>query len=77
MILAGNLLAGSVVDLPLFITHDTRGSRLFVTGARSKIPPGTRIGPAEAMGKVPNFFLARTAAVRSVQWDPALKLLEC
>jgi hypothetical protein len=28
------------------------------------------------MDKVPNFFLARTAAVRSVAWDPALKLIE-
>ena len=27
------------------------------------------------MDKVPNFFLARTAAVLSVGWDPALKLL--
>ena len=71
-----DLLAGIVVDLPLFITHDTRGSRLFATGTEAKIAQGTRIGPAEVRDKVPNFFLARTDAVRSVKWDPALKLLE-
>lgn len=71
-----DLLAGTVVDLPLFITHDFRDSGLFPTCAEAKIRPGTRIGPALVMDKVPNFFLARTAAVRSIGWDPALKLFE-
>lgn len=71
-----DLLGGIVVDLPLFITHDFREASLFPTDAEPKIAPGTRIGPAVVLDKVPNFFLARTAAVRSVGWDPALKLIE-
>ena len=71
-----DLLSGEVVDLPLFIKHDSRGSRLFPTDAAPKISEGTRIGPAEVMEKVPNFFVARTDAVRPIGWDPELKLLE-
>jgi glycosyltransferase involved in cell wall biosynthesis len=71
-----DLLAGIVVDLPLLITHDFRDAGLFPTSAEARISPGTRIGPAVVMDKVPNFFLARTAAVRSVGWDPALKMIE-
>lgn len=71
-----DLLGGLVTDLPLFITRDSHNSRLFPTQSDPKVAPGTRIGPAEVMDKVPNFFLARTAAVRSIGWDPALKLLE-
>lgn len=71
-----DLLAGILVDLPLLITHDFRGARLLPTSAEARIAPGTRIGPAVVMDKVPNFFIARTAAVRSVGWDPELKLIE-
>ena len=71
-----DLLAGPVSDLPLFITHDLRNTELFPTNAQAKIAPGTRIGPAIIMDKVPNFFLARTAAVRAVGWAPDLQLLE-
>ena len=71
-----DLLGGTVIDLPLFITHDFRGAGLFPTNAGPKIAPGTRIGPAVVMDKVANFFLARTDSVRSVGWDPALKLVE-
>lgn len=71
-----DLLAGIVVDLPLLVTHDFREAGLFPTSAEARIAPGTRIGPAVVMDKVPNFFLARTAAVRSVGWDPALKMIE-
>ncbi len=71
-----DLLGGLVTDLPLFITPDSHNSRLFPTQSEPRVTPGTRIGPAEVMDKVPNFFLARAAAVRSVGWDPALKLLE-
>ena len=71
-----DLLAGEVVDLPLFIKHDTRGSRLFPTDKLPRIPEGTIVGPAEIMAKVPNFFVARTDAVRLIGWDPELKLLE-
>lgn len=71
-----DLLAGVVVDLPLFITHDFGEATLFPTNSEPKIAPGSRIGPAIVLDKVPNFFLARSAAVRSVGWDPALKLLE-
>jgi glycosyltransferase involved in cell wall biosynthesis len=71
-----DLLAGTVVDLPLFITHEFREASLFPTDSEPKIAPGTRIGPAIVLDKVPNFFLARTAAVQAVGWDPALKLIE-
>jgi hypothetical protein len=71
-----DLLAGIVVDLPLLITHDFRDAGLFPTSAEARIAPGTRIGPAVVMDKVPNFFLAKTAAVQAVGWDPALKMIE-
>lgn len=71
-----DLLGGIVIDLPLFITHDFRRSSLAPVGREPKSPLGTRIGPAEVMDKVPNFFLARADAVRAVGWDPALKRLD-
>lgn len=37
-----DLLGGLVTDLPLFITHDSRNSRLFPTQSEPKIAPGTR-----------------------------------
>ena len=71
-----DLVGGRVIDLPLFITHDFRRAALFATNAISKVEPGTRFGEVEVLDKVPNFFLARTAAVRSVGWNPSLKRLD-
>jgi hypothetical protein len=71
-----DLVGGRVIDLPLLITHDFRRAALFPTAARPKIVPGTRVGPVEVLDKVPNFFLARTEAVRAVGWNPALKRLD-
>lgn len=71
-----DLLSGIVLDLPLRIVHDFRTADIYPTGAEALIPQGTRIGPAEVMDKLPNFFLARTEALRKVGWDPELKLLE-
>lgn len=71
-----DLIGGKVIDLPLFITHDFRAATLFPTAARPKLPPGSRLGPVEILDKVPNFFLARTEAVRAVGWNPELKRLD-
>lgn len=71
-----DLLAGKVVDLPLLITHETNNAQLFGNPPVPIIAPGTKIGPMVVRDKVPNFFLARTEAVRAIGWDPGLKLLE-
>ena len=71
-----DLVGGTVIDLPLFITHDFRRAALFSTKAQPKVAPGTRLGAVEVLDKVPNFFLARTEAVRSVGWSPRLKRLD-
>jgi len=71
-----DLVGGRVIDLPLLITHDFRRAALFPTKARPKIAPGTRLGQVEVLDKVPNFFLARTEAVRAVGWNPKLKRLD-
>ena len=71
-----DLVGGRVIDLPLFITHDFRRASLFPTKASAKIAPGTRFDAVEVLDKVPNFFLARTDAVRAVGWNPRLKRLD-
>lgn len=71
-----DLIGGRVIDLPLRIVHDLRGETLNPTDRAPKLPLGTKIGPLEVVDKAPNFFLARTAAVRAVGWDPALKRLD-
>lgn len=71
-----DLVGGRVIDLPLLISHDFRAAGLFPTKAQPKIAPGTRFGPVEVLDKVPNFFLARTEAVRAVGWNPKLKRLD-
>lgn len=71
-----DVLGGVVVDLPLFITHDFRGANLHPTTRRSRLAPGTLIGPAEVMDKVANFFIARASAVRAIGWDPKLRRLD-
>ena len=71
-----DLVGGKVIDLPLFITHDFAGATIWPTAAPPKIAPGTRLGDAVVLDKVPNFFLARTEAVRAVGWDPRLKRLD-
>lgn len=71
-----DLVGGWVIDLPLFITHDFRTASLFPTNARAKVAAGTRFGAVEVLDKVPNFFLARTDAVRAVGWNARLKRLD-
>lgn len=71
-----DLVGGKVIDLPLLITHDFRAATLFPTDAKPKLPLGSRLGPVEILDKVPNFFLARTEAVRAVGWNPVLKRVD-
>ena len=71
-----DLIGGRVIDLPLRIVHDLRTETLNPTERAPRLPLGTKLGPLELVDKVPNFFLARTAAVRAVGWDPALKRLD-
>lgn len=71
-----DLLSGIVLDLPVPIIHDFRTAAICPTDAVPVVAPGTRIGPAEVMDKLPNFFVGRTSALRQIGWDPQLKLAE-
>lgn len=71
-----DLLGGQVVDLPLYITQDSRDAHLHFHSKKPKLALGTRIGPVEVVDKVTNFFVARTDAVRRVGWEPKLKRLD-
>lgn len=71
-----DLIGGQVVDLPLYITQNSRDGGLCPNSKTPKLALGTRIGPVEVVDKVANFFFARTDAVRLVGWDPQLKRLD-
>ena len=68
-----DLVGGRVVYLPTFSSNDYRTSGLFPTSVPPKVAPGTLIGGLPVYDKVANFYVARTDALRSVGWDPALK----
>lgn len=71
-----DLVGGRVIDLPFFTSQRFHRAGMFATQAQSIVAPGTTIGPVEIFDKVANFFLARTAAVRAIGWDPNLKRLD-
>lgn len=71
-----DILGGQVIDLPLGIVHDFAAAHLHSIAREPLLPPGTRLGPLRVLDKVPNFFLARTASVKAVGWDPSLRRLD-
>ena len=71
-----DILAGEVVYLPLRHTNDYSRGRLYPTARAPLVPPGTLIGGLPVLNKVPNFYLGRTAKVREVGWDDALKRID-
>jgi len=71
-----DIMGGEVVNLPSMRVNDYRGAGLYPTEAVSLIPPGSRIAGLEVYDKVPNFYIARTASLRMVGWDPRIKRLD-
>lgn len=71
-----DLLAGEIIDFPLRVRHRYDTASLLSPRATPKIAPGTGIGPALVMDKVPNFFIARREALIEIGWDEQLTLLE-
>ena len=71
-----DIMGGVMLDLPHYGWNHSLGGPLHPTSARAKLPAGTRIGPLTVADKVSNFFLARTAAVRSIGWDPLVRRLD-
>ncbi len=71
-----DLMGGMVIDLPLYITHESRGSDLFNHSTESIVPPGQLVGGLKVHDKVANFFIARADSLRNVDWDRGLKRLD-
>lgn len=71
-----DIMGGVMLDLPHFGWNHSLGGALHPTTAVSRIPEGSRIGPLTIGDKVSNFFVARTAAVRSIGWDPRVRRLD-
>src|SRR5262249_10474061 len=71
-----DIMGGCVVNLPFFHTIDYSTASLLPTSALPVHPIGSRVGPFPVYDKVANFFIARAARLRLVNWDPQLKLVE-
>jgi glycosyltransferase involved in cell wall biosynthesis len=71
-----DILGGSVVNLPDFSTHDYSTVSIPLRDALPKFPPGSVINGLPVYSKVPNFFIGRTDAVRSVGWSEELRTSE-
>ncbi len=71
-----DIMGGAVIDLPLLRTHDYRDSRLLRTTPASVLPRNSNVGGLPVYDKVPNFFLARTARLRLIDWTPEIKRLD-
>src|SRR5262249_39026787 len=69
-----DVMGGCLVELPFF--HTEIRTVLLPTSALPVHPIGSRVGPFAVYDKVHNFFIARTARLRLVPWDPQLKLVE-
>jgi hypothetical protein len=62
--------------LPLYLEHDFHNRKLYENKADPKLPIGTKIEDFTVVDKVQNYFIGRTEKVRSVGWNPRLKLAE-
>lgn len=71
-----DLYGGSVIKVPQLQSFNYASRTLLVTGVAPKAPIGSLIEGIPVLSKVPNFYLARTEAVRAVGYDPRLKRLD-
>lgn len=71
-----DIMGGEVIDLPLFRAQRVPRDGLFPTSAVPARPLGSFISGLTVCAKVPNFFVARTARLRLVPWEPRLKRME-
>ena len=71
-----DILGGRYIDLPLYTQLDFQNTALYPSANQPVIAPGTVIGEHVVVNKVQNFFIGRTETVRSVKWNPELKVRE-
>ncbi len=71
-----DILGGKVINLPFYTSTDYREAELFPTHAEPLRTPGSRIGAAEVMEKVANFYIGRTVSICQIGWDEQLKRLD-
>jgi hypothetical protein len=71
-----DILGGRCIDLPFYIHHPFQDTPLHRTRAAPKTPLGTLYEGHPVVDKVQNYFVGRTASVRRVKWNPALKVFE-
>jgi glycosyltransferase involved in cell wall biosynthesis len=73
-----DIMGGQLIDLPLYTRrplNEVAGS-IYPTSAEPRAPIGSSIGGLVVCEKVPTFFIARRARLRSVAWDPLLKRID-
>jgi glycosyltransferase involved in cell wall biosynthesis len=70
-----DLVAGSVIDLPLLRRRTRRGG-LWPSPARSLHEEGSLLAGLPVVLKPANFYLARTESLRRVGWDLQVKRLD-
>ena len=71
-----DIIGGDVIYLPFYRRIDYQQATLYPTNATPVIEPGSEIGGLVIMDKVANFYIARTASLRRIRWDPLLKRME-
>ncbi|MBG0792064.1 glycosyltransferase family 2 protein [Methylocystis sp. H62] len=71
-----DIIGGVPVDLPFYITHDSKNGPLYRTAHQSLKPKGSSLGGLEVCDKVSNFFVGRTEKIKLVNWDPLVKRLD-
>jgi glycosyltransferase involved in cell wall biosynthesis len=70
-----DLIGGGLINLPL-LRRSGRGGNIGYCTVPALVPSGIRIGGLEVCDKVPQFYVARTAKVRALGWDPDIKCLD-
>ncbi len=71
-----DLCGGRVVNLPQMTSADYLTSGLFAYEGEPRRPRGSLIDGLPVSDKVPNFYVARTAALREVRYDDRLKRVD-
>lgn len=71
-----DLYGGRVINLPQWTSTDYHQQALLATPGTPLERQGTVIDGLPVLYKVPNFYLAHTAAARSVGYDPLLKRID-
>lgn len=71
-----DVVGGRVVHLPLWRTADYSSAALYAQRGEPRARQGTLIDGLPVAYKVPNFYIARTDAVRSIGYDDRLKRVD-